>query len=115
MIGQPMHNLSFSMHAAPHAPPSSTHSSQLLQYFDWMRDTTPAEEAEMKQHDWDLEHTKFGPVSERYRQPSLINKAAEHEALLREARTVAERVDAFNAGQRVRVLRVLHGHSCSGL
>lgn len=59
-----------------------------MQLYDWMRDTTPEEEKEMKEHHWDLEEVTFGPVKERYKQPSLVNKPAEHAQVRRRA-TVA--------------------------
>ena len=71
--------------------------------YDWMRDTTPEEEAEMKAAAWDLEEVKFGPVRDRYRQPSLVNDLKRHEDTLEEARSVEERVRAFNADERVRL------------
>ena len=75
-----------------------------MQFYDWMKDTTPPEEEEMRAHDWDMEETKFGPITERYRQPSLINSPQEHAKLLREAQDISDRVDAINAGERVRPL-----------
>jgi hypothetical protein len=72
-----------------------------------MKETTPEEEAEMKAQGWDLEDVKLGPVEQRYRQPSLINDLDEHAAVLANARAVSERVDAFNAGERVRFLCLL--------
>ena len=56
----------------------------------------------MRAHDWDIENTRFGPVSERYRQPSLINNMAEHSRVLREAKDICAAADAFNNGERVR-------------
>jgi hypothetical protein len=63
-----------------------------------MRNVTPAEVAEMKAEGWDLEDVKLGPVEDRYVQPSLVHDNEAHERTLREARDVAQRVEAFNEG-----------------
>jgi hypothetical protein len=69
----------------------------------------------MRDHGWDLEGTRFGPVEERYRQPSLVNKPDAHAQLLAEAHDISERVDAFNHGDRVRPLLVALSVLCGRL
>lgn len=56
----------------------------------------------MTDADWDLEEVKFGPVEERYMQPSLIVDEYAHSKTLDDARDVSQRVDSFNAGGDVR-------------
>ena len=77
----------------------------VVQFYDWMKETTEAEEAEMRAHGWDLEDVKLGPAADRYRQPSLLVDEARHEKLLEDARDVSDAVNAFNDGQRVRLAR----------
>lgn len=73
-----------------------------VQFYDWMKDTLPEEEEEMRSHNWDLEGVRFGPPSERYRQPGLVNRPAEHDRVLREAQNIKTKVEAFNSGEAVR-------------
>ena len=75
-----------------------------------MKDTLPEEEEEMRSHNWDLEDVRFGPPSERYKQPSLISRTAEHTRVLREAEGIRRKVEAFNSGAAVRP--AAPGHVC---
>lgn len=73
-----------------------------MQKPSWQITITPEEEQQMTDADWDLEEVKFGPVEERYMQPSLIVDEYAHSKTLDDARDVSQRVDSFNAGGDVR-------------
>jgi predicted restriction endonuclease len=77
-----------------------------MQKFDWMKEVTPQDAAEMEAAEWDLDDVKLGPVEERYMQPSLIVRDDLFEKALEEAYDVSNRVNAFNAGEDVRPLRL---------
>lgn len=68
----------------------------------WQITITPEEEQQMADAEWDLEEVKFGPVEERYMQPSLIVDEYAHRKTLDDAQDVAQRVDTFNSGGGVR-------------
>ena len=69
--------------------------------YDWVKDATPQEEAEMKAQGWDTEQTKLGPVKQRYRQPALIIDEAAHERVKARAHEVLRKLEAHEEDLRV--------------
>ena len=69
--------------------------AQLLQVYDWLKDTTPAEEQAMRAGQWDLEDVKLGPVRTRYRQPNLLIDEDRFSRIITGADEAVARYDAF--------------------
>jgi hypothetical protein len=78
------------------------HCGARVQKPSWQVTITPEEERQMTDAEWDLEEVKFGPVEERYMQPSLIVDEYAYRRTLEEARDVSQRVDSFNSDGDVR-------------
>lgn len=69
-----------------------------VQTFDWMRDLTEQEEAEVRET-YDCEDTVLGPVSGRYVSPCFKLDDKEHAELVQEAERLVVQVELINSGE----------------
>lgn len=69
-----------------------------VQTFDWMRDLTEQEEAEVRET-YDCEDTVLGPVSGRYVSPCFKLDDKEHAELVQEAERLVVQVDLVISGE----------------
>jgi hypothetical protein len=84
-----------------------------VQRFDWLRDVTPDEEAQMKLQGWDVEDANFAPVDKRYAQPAFNLPEEDHLHAIKAARDADNLAKAFASGKQVCVCFIIEHHVLS--